>query len=221
MPSSDAHVKPPKQSRSRRTLERIVRASLEILGEEGADALTVQAIVKRAGSSVGSFYARFDGKEDLLDYLGERMWKEAAERWDQSLAEKNWQEVELRQLVEGSVRLLAETARSRLSHFQALDRSTGAQNDAYGHFRGHILQGIEGLLLARLMEIQHPQPPLAVHLGLVAALALLEEPDSTLVEGLPVPREQRIQETVTLLMSYFGGETGGEGGTPDFFDIWG
>jgi AcrR family transcriptional regulator len=221
MASSDGHVKPPKQSRSRRTLERIARASLEILGEEGADGLTVQAIVKRAGSSVGSFYARFDGKDDLLDYLGERMWKEAAERWDESLAEKNWEDIELRQLVEGSVRLLAETARARLSHFQALDRSTGAQNDAYGHFREHILKGIEGLLMGRVMEIQHPQPPLAVHLGLVAALALLEEPDSAMVEGLPVPREQRIQETVTLLMSYFGGETVGDGGTPDFFDIWG
>ena len=53
------------------TWMRIAKASLEILGEEGADGLTVQAIVQRAGSSVGSFYARFDGKEDLLDYLGE------------------------------------------------------------------------------------------------------------------------------------------------------
>ena len=77
------------------------------------------------------------------------------------------------------------------------------------------------LTLSRKTTIEPSDRWLAVHLGLVAALALLEEPDSALVEGLPVPRVQRIQETVTLLMSYFGGETVGDGGTPDFFDIWG
>ena len=100
MDSVHAHVNPPKQSRSKRTLERLVGASLEILGREGPDALTVQAIVERAGSSVGSFYARFAGKEDLLDYLGERVWREAAARWDEALASRDLSGLDLRQLVE-------------------------------------------------------------------------------------------------------------------------
>ena len=65
-------VRPPVQARSRRTLARILDASLTLLGERGRDGLTVQDIVSRAGTSVGSFYARFSGKEDLL-----RTWKRA------------------------------------------------------------------------------------------------------------------------------------------------
>ena len=71
---------PPKQSRSRKTLERIVNAALEILAAEGPAALTVQAVASRANSSVGSFYARFRGKDDLLNYLGTRVWEDVRAR---------------------------------------------------------------------------------------------------------------------------------------------
>ena len=85
-----AQIRAPKQSRSKRTLERIVAASLELLEAEGLTGLTVHKVVAKAGSSVGSFYARFDGKEDLLDYLGERVWTEALERWEVALETRDW-----------------------------------------------------------------------------------------------------------------------------------
>ena len=49
-PVSTEHTSltPPKQTRSRRTLERIVQASLSILDEQGPAGLTVQAVVARA-----------------------------------------------------------------------------------------------------------------------------------------------------------------------------
>ena len=96
MPDSPL-LKPPLQTRSRRTLERIVAASMAILEEEGSAGLTVQAIVDRAESSVGSFYARFTGKDDLLTYLGERAWREASERWDEALATRDWSALGLRE----------------------------------------------------------------------------------------------------------------------------
>ena len=74
----EAATRLPKQHRSRRTLQRIARAALELIAQNGVEGTTVGAIVRRAGSSVGSFYARFDGKGDLLLYLDERIW-EAAE----------------------------------------------------------------------------------------------------------------------------------------------
>ena len=42
----------------------------EGLEEGGPDVLTVQRVVSRAGSSVGSFYARFAGKEAVGKALG-------------------------------------------------------------------------------------------------------------------------------------------------------
>ncbi|MEO2122836.1 MAG: TetR/AcrR family transcriptional regulator, partial [bacterium] len=111
--SVNKHHNPPKQSRSRRTLEHIVQAALEILEEQGYTALTVQSVVDRANSSVGSFYARFSGKEDLLDYLGERVWDQALQRWDSAVRARDWSEIDLQHIAEGSMGLLVDIGASR------------------------------------------------------------------------------------------------------------
>ena len=68
----DVTLRPPKQHRSRRTLQRIARAALELIAQSGVEGTTIEAIARRAGSSVGSFYARFESKADLLVYgMGE------------------------------------------------------------------------------------------------------------------------------------------------------
>lgn len=215
------HLTPPKQSRSKRTLERIVRASLDILDAEGVEGLTVQAIVARADSSVGSFYARFAGKDDLLHYLGERVWREAAERWDDALASRDFSGLTLAELVDGAVRLLAEASRSRASYLKALERAPGTGDDAYLAFQGHAVQGLEALLLAQASEMDHPHPSLAARLGLRAVLALLEAPPLPGAE--PLSLEQRVEEAGRMLLGYLAGGPPGDRptGQVDFFDIWG
>lgn len=195
-----------------------MRASLAILETEGPEGLTVQAIVSRAGSSVGSFYARFSGKEELLAYLGERIWREAAERWDEALAGQPWDGLGLPELIEGAVGLLAEAGRSRDAVLRALERAPGAREDAYRSFRVHVLEGLERLLLARVGEMDHPEPPVAVRLGLRAVMAVLEErvPE----EAEPIPEERRRQEAARLLRSYLMESEGRRPGPPDFFEVW-
>lgn len=78
-----ALLREPRQDRSRRTLKRILEAGLYLLEHEGPDALTVTEITKRARTSVGSFYARFNGKDGLLRYMGERSLNEALGMWEQ------------------------------------------------------------------------------------------------------------------------------------------
>jgi AcrR family transcriptional regulator len=218
-----SRINPPKQSRSRRTLERILGATLEILETEGPDALTVQAIVDRAGSSVGSFYARFSGKDDLLEYLGERVWREAASRWDAALAEKDWAGLDLKEIVGGAVALLDQAGRSRASYLKALARTPGARDDAYLAFHTHVLRGIEALLLERVAEIDHPEPTVAVPLALQAALAVLEAPVASGLGGAAA-RERRAQEAQALVLSYLTGRSP-RVAQPfeqvDFFDVWG
>jgi len=214
---------PPKQLRSRRTLERIVQASAQILEEEGPEGLTVQAVVDRAGSSVGSFYARFAGKEELLAYLGERIWREAAGRWDEAMASREMGGLALADVVEGAVRLLGEAVRSRASYHRALRRAQGAGGDAYAAFQEHVLEGIEGLLLGRMEDITHPDPEIGVRLGLRAVLALLEEGGAGERQE-PISWERRQEEAVSLLVGYLaGGRRDGPAapGRVDFFDIWG
>ncbi|HSG08554.1 MAG TPA: TetR/AcrR family transcriptional regulator [Longimicrobiales bacterium] len=214
------HLTPPKQSRSRRTLERIVRASLEILEEEGVDGLTVQAIVARADSSVGSFYARFAGKDDLLEYLGDRVWREAAQRWDDALASRDLSGLSLSELVDGAVRLLADAGRSRASYLKALAQAPTTGDEAYLAFQGHAIEGLGVLLMAKASEMGHPDPAVAIRLGLRAVLALLEGPFPPGSETLPL--ERRLEEAGRLLHGYLtAGEAAGRStGQVDFFDIW-
>ncbi len=218
--TENINLTPPKQTRSRRTLERIVTASLAILEEHGPTALTVQAVVERADSSVGSFYARFKGKSDLLDYLGARVWQEALERWNEALGSRDWSRLELSELVAGSVGLLYDAQRSRSSFLRALDRAATGSDDAYTAFRKQLLDGISELLLARREEIDHLRPELAVRLGLLAVLGVIDAEEAA--SGEPLPRAVLVKEATDLLLGYLapaGPAAAAEG--VDFFDIWG
>ena len=67
--TSNPGMRPAKQGRSRQTLERILRATQELLQEKEFEEITVAEIVQQARSSCGAFYARFPSKEDLLPSL--------------------------------------------------------------------------------------------------------------------------------------------------------
>lgn len=215
-----ANIKPPRQSRSQRTLERIVAASLELLATEGPTGLTVHAVVEKADSSIGSFYARFKGKDDLLDYLGERVWTEALERWNEALLSRDWADLELSAMVEGSVGLLIDAQRSRSAYLKALDWASGRQNDAYETFRTELLKGLGDLLLSRADEMAHEDPQLAVRLGLRAVLGIVDAEFRAVEKRLE--RDSLIQECHMLLLGYLSGGTisGPGAGGVDFFDVW-
>ncbi|MDH3271307.1 MAG: TetR/AcrR family transcriptional regulator [Gemmatimonadota bacterium] len=215
-----AHLNPPKQHRSRRTLERIVEASLELLATEGPSGLTVHKVVDKADSSVGSFYARFKGKDDLLDYLGDRIWTEALDRWNDALASRAWGALSLSEMVEGSVGLLIDAQRSRSAYLRALDWAAGGPSDAYTTFRTQLLVGLGDILLRRRLQMTHPNPELAVRLGLRAVLGVVESEFRAVGERLP--RETLVEECRVLLLGYLTGETlePGSGEGVEFFDVW-
>ena len=218
---SPSHVIPPKQGRSARTLERIVAASLEILATEGPAGLTVQAVVAKADSSVGSFYARFKGKDDLLDYLSERVWTEALDRWNAALISREWSSLQLTEMVDGTVGLLIDAQRSRSAYLKALDRASGRHRDAYETFRTELLTGLAGIFLQRANEIRHADPQLAVRLGLRAILGVVDAEFRAVEDRLP--RETLVEECRTLLLGYLTGATPtvGDYEAVDFFDVWG
>ena len=64
---------PPQQERSRKTLEQLLSAGARLLEERSFADVTVQEIVAEAGSSAGSFYARFDDKSAFLHALQAEM----------------------------------------------------------------------------------------------------------------------------------------------------
>ena len=56
----------PKQARSRESFEKTIEAALALLQERGNDEFTLSDVSSRSGVSIGSIYARFEGKDKLL-----------------------------------------------------------------------------------------------------------------------------------------------------------
>ena len=69
---------PTKQDRSRKTRDALMAATWKLLQAQPWQAISINDIVKTAGSSVGAFYSRFTDKEALLEAMGAE-WLE--ERW--------------------------------------------------------------------------------------------------------------------------------------------
>jgi AcrR family transcriptional regulator len=208
----------PKQSRSRRTLERIVAAGLALLEEGGPDAVTVQAVVARARSSVGSFYARFKGKDDLLAHLRDQVRESAATRWAETVDREAW-EASLPGMVTRAVGLLLDSRPDYDERIRAADRLVADGED--DEPRRKALAELVGRLLQRREEITHPNPELAVRIGLSAVLGVAEHARTTSTTASDVDAEELREECVKLLLAYLTGRGRDEIGSVEFFDVWG
>ena len=76
---------PPKQARSRATVEALLEATAQVLADVGYAKASTNRIAKRAGVSVGSLYQYFRDKEALVRALVERHIAEQGETLQASL----------------------------------------------------------------------------------------------------------------------------------------
>ena len=211
----EAAARLPKQHRSRRTLQRISRAALELIAQNGVEGTTVGAIARRAGSSVGSFYARFDGKSDLLRYLDEHIWETVEQQWSEALAD-GLMDRPIDELVRGLARLYADLD---LVHRGARDaigrvlRGPGAgPSDAALRIRARVREDSQRLLLAKREAIAHSDAALAVE-----TVCRTLETSASLLE--PV----FLEDLCAALVSHLVGDRGSSqssGARVEFFDIW-
>ena len=224
---ADAALHSPKQERSRRTLNAIVRASLELLSEGGLEGTTVQEIVDRAGRSVGSFYARFAGKADLLRYLEHALWDDALVRWSEAVVGHRWDGLELDEVVEGVIRLLVTIERTSAAQRRVLGaRRPGGAAEVAQAFTDAVHRDVSRLILAHRDRMAHPEPEVAVAVGLAAVRGAAVGSDGSSGTGaMPVLGEdRRVAELTQLLLSYLGVDEHGlrQASTQvEFFDIWG
>ena len=211
MPRPLPHLKAaPRQERSQDTLARVLRATEHLLDRMHFEDITLGQILERADVSVGSFYARFHSKEDLLPHLytaySENLRRRAAaaaapERW----AGKNLA-ARIRALMHlavaayreerGLLRAVALLARSRPK--QVAKSALRERDDQY--------RTMAALLLACAGEIRHPAPARAVATGLLFALAACR--DKILFAEAPHPAsvtltdEQLADELARALHAY-------------------
>lgn len=79
-------VNAPQQKRSEETLARILDACDELSQKVGFEDLSMQAVARKAGVSVGNLYNRFSNKESLIEHLVLRRQRAVARRIEALLA---------------------------------------------------------------------------------------------------------------------------------------
>ena len=178
-----ASIRAPKQDRSRATLDRIVRATGELLETTRFDDISVSEIVTLAGSSVGAFYTRFPDKAALLDHLDElyarQMVAAAQEATTGGAGTKGGPPTTLAQDVQGLVAFLVRIHRIQPGLLRTL--IVEARRQAEGKFRertrrmNRTIPPVMDRLLEHTEEIGHPEPHRAVYLGLLMVFSTIRE----------------------------------------------
>jgi len=202
-------VRPPRQARSQQTFERILDAAEQLVLQRGADATSVSAIAKAAGSSVGAFYARFKDKEGLLRVLFERFYAEAGATIDSILDADRWQGVETRDMVRGAIRFMIDVFRERryliaaFSVRAARDESLKSLSEGMGM---HIARKFAELLEARGETLRsHDDPVQAIAFTTWLVMSALEA-RTVYASAQPsfMEADRLMPEIVSMCLGYLG-----------------
>jgi AcrR family transcriptional regulator len=167
-------------------------------------------VLREAGVSVGSFYARFDSKDALVCHLAERFWTRAGAEWKERLEPARWLGRPAAAILEGFVRDAVRGHRQHWSELRAFTEYALANPDArlLRHARQHdgtVIGLLRNLLLARRQQIRHPHPGLALELGYLQVVGTLR---ALILVGWPktdqgaVPDESLVAELSRSLKAY-------------------
>jgi AcrR family transcriptional regulator len=205
-----ATVAGPKQARSERTLFRLLDAAEALIVEQGLAGLSIPEVVRRAGSSVGGFYARFRDKNELLRALEERFFLEVQSRLDALADERRWADAPVRDIVIAAVDELVTVTDARRALIKAfMFRATvdvQIRDEAVG-FRNRAAQRIAALLVGKSPAFRHPEPVLAIDLGVQAAFSLMNQHvllDGTEAAGRMISLDDLKREIARLFIAYVG-----------------
>ncbi|MBM4265995.1 MAG: TetR/AcrR family transcriptional regulator [Deltaproteobacteria bacterium] len=200
----------PKQARSERTLYRLLDAAEALIQERGLGGVSIPEIVRRAGSSVGGFYARFRDKNELLRALEERFYGELDRRVEALVDEDRWRGVPTRTIVDAAVAELVTVTRERerllaAFLFRAI-QDPEVREDAL-RFRRSVTERFEQLLSSRRGEIAHAEPRLAIDLVIQITFAFMQEHvlfGETRAAGRALTDEEIQRELGELVLAYLG-----------------
>src|SRR5262249_14093971 len=203
-------VSGPKQARSERTLQRLLDAAEALIKEKGHAAVSIPEIARRAGSSVGGFYARFRDKNELLRALEERHFIELLQRVEALADASRWENAPTVAIVDAVVPALVERTRERWqlpAAFLVPAVEDPVIREGGLRFRRRVEERLRALLLPRRAEMTHPDPGLAIDLGIQTAFALMQQHvliEETEAGGHRLSDDELRRELATLFLRYVG-----------------
>lgn len=201
---------PPKQDRSRETQARILHATAKLLEKELFESISVRRIVNEAGTSIGSFYARFPDKSALLSVLYaeyEKQLEVRLARLQESTANAHSLEELAELIVEHFVVIFGEIPNLSRALYEYATRSPkSTESKSVAQRRRKQYSFLLDALLSFRAEIAHPDPVRAVDLGLyfvtVTCRNRLFYPLAPQTRTLKISKKELKLELVRLLTVY-------------------
>jgi AcrR family transcriptional regulator len=169
-------VRPVRQERSERTLQRLLDAAEEVIEERGFADASVADIAARARCSVGTFYRRFHDKHALLHALDERLGEEFRATMERAVDPARWEGACIGEIIEAYLLFALEVgppraALRRAAVLMAMRDPTFAERQM--RLDRELHERLRSLLQARRAEIGHPDPDIAIDVVLEQLRAML------------------------------------------------
>jgi AcrR family transcriptional regulator len=167
-----ASVLPAHQARSRRTLDQLLKATIEVLDRHGLEGATVPRIAARARLTPGAIYRRFPDKHALLREAWLRVLRNNARQSSALLAPDSWRHAPLASLVR---HVVTTTLRGHARHREllralmifSLEHADAGFRRESAELQEAVFRTVTEVLLARRAEIGHPDPESAVPFALL------------------------------------------------------
>lgn len=208
-------VLPAHQARSRESLLRLLKATGEILNENGLEAATIPRIAARAGLSPGTVYRRFPDKDALLREVCIRLFDENYRNTKTLLAAERWKNMSLEEMARSVIAITLKGHRTHRGLLRALFFFIQQHPDAAfvrksDELEWKTFQDVAELLLTRRKEIRHPDPETAVRFAMlmvgIAAQGVLVLPPNPkdLSRLVPDVDAQLERELPRMFLRYLG-----------------
>lgn len=190
-------------------MARIIDTAERMLEERGFEAVSVSEIARRARSSIGAFYARFEDKDALMHHLDQKHAEALIDRVRAYSEDVRWQDATIAAFVMEVVRFLVGFFKEHRAVLRAL--AMRASRDASAsegtqRINSRVPELIR-LVLSRRTEIAHPSPDLAVYLGFIMVLGALRERilfPETCPTQIPVSDALFADELAKAYLAYIG-----------------
>lgn len=170
-------VRPVFQERSQQTLQRILEAAEELIGQQGFEPTTIADITRAASVSVGTFYARFRDKDALLHVLQDRL-SEQAVATARAAASAVPDDATVHDIGKAFARFVLQVYRLRPQLVLAVlfrvrtDRQVAERAERMNR---EIARVLGGLLARRRAQLAHADPHRAADFAMRLILAMFQE----------------------------------------------
>jgi AcrR family transcriptional regulator len=170
----------PQQERSRESLRKLLKAATEVLGQHGVEGTTIPRIAQHAGLTPGAVYRRFRDKDELIETAILGILERQDERVKAGMTPEMAARIPLDVFAEQIIGGMVVSYRANAALLRALRQFVqGQANTAFvkkiAKLEVRTYERLMDRIVAGRTDIRHPNPRIAVALGLMMVISTLYE----------------------------------------------